>query len=200
MSPNRAARSKTRSASKGSQDASASPSRSRTRQAAKEKQIATSTRSRSRSTSSRLPQQEQVTEKVTKSPRKNKVLKAVLEQESALEQDQDSEQNLSSKDQKEILSNETKEQSVIEDGGEDAKTRLTLKRKLDQVEEQHVEEEEDESFSQDELEVKAASAECPYLDTIDRHRLDFDFEKICSVSLSKSNVYACLVCGRYFQG
>lgn len=30
--------------------------------------------------------------------------------------------------------------------------------------------------------------------------LDFDFEKLCSVSLSHLNVYACLVCGRYFQG
>ena len=30
--------------------------------------------------------------------------------------------------------------------------------------------------------------------------LDFDFEKLCSVSLSNNNVYACLVCGKYFQG
>lgn len=42
--------------------------------------------------------------------------------------------------------------------------------------------------------------ECPYIDTIDRKALDFDFEKLCSVSLSKVNVYACLVCGKYFQG
>lgn len=41
---------------------------------------------------------------------------------------------------------------------------------------------------------------CPYLDTINRSVLDFDFEKICSVSLATSNVYACLVCGKYFQG
>lgn len=40
---------------------------------------------------------------------------------------------------------------------------------------------------------------CPYLDTIDRAVLDFDFEKLCSVSLSRVNVYACLVCGKYFQ-
>ncbi|KHO01465.1 U4/U6.U5 tri-snRNP-associated protein 2 [Metarhizium album ARSEF 1941] len=39
-----------------------------------------------------------------------------------------------------------------------------------------------------------------YLDTIDRQVLDFDFEKLCSVSLSNINVYACLVCGKYFQG
>ena len=30
--------------------------------------------------------------------------------------------------------------------------------------------------------------------------LDFDFEKFCSVSLSNLNVYACLVCGKYYQG
>ena len=41
---------------------------------------------------------------------------------------------------------------------------------------------------------------CPYLDTVNRSLLDFDFEKCCSVSLSPHNVYACLVCGKYFQG
>ncbi|VDL91886.1 unnamed protein product, partial [Schistocephalus solidus] len=44
------------------------------------------------------------------------------------------------------------------------------------------------------------SRSCPYLDTINRQMLDFDFEKLCSVSLSHLNVYACLVCGKYFQG
>lgn len=39
-----------------------------------------------------------------------------------------------------------------------------------------------------------------YLETIDRTRLDFDFENLCSVSLSNNNVYACLTCGKYFQG
>lgn len=39
-----------------------------------------------------------------------------------------------------------------------------------------------------------------YLETINRSRLDFDFEKLCSVSLSNTNVYACLTCGKYFQG
>jgi len=41
---------------------------------------------------------------------------------------------------------------------------------------------------------------CPYLDTINRKVLDFDMEKVCSVSLNNMNVYACLVCGTYFQG
>lgn len=44
------------------------------------------------------------------------------------------------------------------------------------------------------------SRNCPYLDTINRSLLDFDFEKLCSISLSHINVYACLVCGKYFQG
>ncbi|XP_064404591.1 ubiquitin carboxyl-terminal hydrolase 39-like isoform X2 [Halichondria panicea] len=44
------------------------------------------------------------------------------------------------------------------------------------------------------------SRSCPFLDTIDRTVLDFDFEKLCSVSLSNNNCYACLVCGKYFQG
>ncbi|KIW71956.1 hypothetical protein PV04_00182 [Phialophora macrospora] len=39
-----------------------------------------------------------------------------------------------------------------------------------------------------------------YLDTINRSLLDFDFEKLCSVTLSNINIYACLVCGKYFQG
>jgi U4/U6.U5 tri-snRNP-associated protein 2 len=41
---------------------------------------------------------------------------------------------------------------------------------------------------------------CPYLDTINRGLLDFDFEKVCSVSSTNVNVYACLTCGKYFQG
>lgn len=41
---------------------------------------------------------------------------------------------------------------------------------------------------------------CPYLGTINRNLLDFDFEKLCSCSLTNLHVYACLVCGLYFQG
>ncbi len=39
-----------------------------------------------------------------------------------------------------------------------------------------------------------------YLETVDRSRLDFDFEKVCTVSLSNINIYACLTCGKYYQG
>ena len=41
---------------------------------------------------------------------------------------------------------------------------------------------------------------CPYIGTIRRPLLDFDFEKLCSVTLSNMNVYACLICGKYYQG
>ena len=39
-----------------------------------------------------------------------------------------------------------------------------------------------------------------YLDSITRTALDFDFLRQCSVTLSNQNVYACLVCGKYFSG
>jgi len=39
-----------------------------------------------------------------------------------------------------------------------------------------------------------------YLDTVNRSMLEFDFEKVCSVTMSNLNVYGCLVCGKYFSG
>lgn len=45
-----------------------------------------------------------------------------------------------------------------------------------------------------------SSAKCPFLDTVNRHVLDFDMQKVCSVTLSPNHVYACLVCGKYFEG
>lgn len=47
---------------------------------------------------------------------------------------------------------------------------------------------------------KKSTVTCPYLGTINRHLLDFDFEKLCSICLSNQHIYACLVCGKYFQG
>jgi U4/U6.U5 tri-snRNP-associated protein 2 len=41
---------------------------------------------------------------------------------------------------------------------------------------------------------------CPYLDTVDRRSLDFDFERRCTVSLATLRVYCCLACGSYLQG
>ncbi|CAH0477414.1 unnamed protein product [Peronospora belbahrii] len=49
-------------------------------------------------------------------------------------------------------------------------------------------------------EAAAKRRKCPYLDTVNHQLLDFDFEKVCSISLSDQNVYACLVCGKYFKG
>lgn len=46
----------------------------------------------------------------------------------------------------------------------------------------------------------AQRVDCPYLGTINRHVLDFDFEKLCSTTLSSENVYVDLVDGKYFQG
>ncbi|KAK9416555.1 hypothetical protein SUNI508_09661 [Seiridium unicorne] len=67
---------------------------------------------------------------------------------------------------------------------------------------------EDEDDLEDDVQEKApirqaaptAGYDDLYLDTIERSVLDFDFEKLCSISLSNINVYACLICGKYFQG
>lgn len=82
-----------------------------------------------------------------------------------------------------------------------------LKRTADQagIDNNDDEEEEDVNMAKTkflamEKEKASMAMSCPYLDTIDRNVLDFDFEKLCSVSLSRINVYACLVCGKYFQG
>lgn len=52
---------------------------------------------------------------------------------------------------------------------------------------------------EEEHQAKRQRQICPYLDTINRHVLDFDFQKLCSISLSNLNAYCCLVCGKYFQ-
>ncbi|KAJ3334342.1 hypothetical protein HDU76_000035 [Blyttiomyces sp. JEL0837] len=63
--------------------------------------------------------------------------------------------------------------------------------------------EDDDSYVEEPI-VKKQKVENPndgtFLETINRYMLDFDFEKLCSVSLSNLNVYACLVCGKYYQG
>ncbi|PPS01086.1 hypothetical protein GOBAR_AA19590 [Gossypium barbadense] len=61
----------------------------------------------------------------------------------------------------------------------------------------HIGSREEDGRSNRQVEVRR---DCPYLDTVNRQVLDFDFEKFCSVSLSNLNVYACLVCGKYYQG
>ncbi|KAE9409243.1 cysteine proteinase [Gymnopus androsaceus JB14] len=60
--------------------------------------------------------------------------------------------------------------------------------------------EEDEEFDEVPNTMEEVKASDLYLDTINRAVLDFDFEKVCSVSTSNINTYGCLVCGKYFQG
>jgi U4/U6.U5 tri-snRNP-associated protein 2 len=63
-----------------------------------------------------------------------------------------------------------------------------------------LDDEEDEPVGTTRQSAPTAGYDDLYLDTINRAVLDFDFEKLCSVTLSNINVYACLVCGKYFQG
>ena len=51
------------------------------------------------------------------------------------------------------------------------------------------------------VEANETTTICPYLDTVQRSALDFDFERCCSVTLeSGPHIYGCLVCGKYFRG
>ncbi|KAF7307294.1 putative mRNA-splicing protein ubp10 [Mycena indigotica] len=70
------------------------------------------------------------------------------------------------------------------------------KRSRVEDEEQEYEEQEEEMPQQ----ATTGRAADQYLDTINRAVLDFDFEKVCSVSTTDINIYGCLVCGKYFQG
>ncbi|KAJ7070607.1 cysteine proteinase [Mycena amicta] len=68
------------------------------------------------------------------------------------------------------------------------------------------EDEEEEGREEMPQEPTTGRAADQYLDTtlmpvkINRAALDFDFEKVCSVSTTNINIYGCLVCGKYFQG
>ena len=72
-----------------------------------------------------------------------------------------------------------------------------MKRREDEADAPEVEEQNEELERQ--RQDKKPRADCPYLDTINRAMLDFDFEKLCSISLSNLNVYACLRCGNTFR-
>lgn len=79
---------------------------------------------------------------------------------------------------------------------------------LDADRAQHAELEEADALDEEEDEIPPTSRQKEaaegyqdlYLDSIDRSILDFDFLRQCSVTLSNQNVYACLVCGKYFSG
>ncbi|XP_072969156.1 uncharacterized protein [Typha angustifolia] len=92
-----------------------------------------------------------------------------------------------------------------EDEEEQRRTRQVNGRGEEKEEEE--EEEEDDEEEEEKRKVRSrrdrqveVRRDCPYLDTVNRQVLDFDFEKFCSISLSNLNVYACLVCGKYYQG
>lgn len=92
-----------------------------------------------------------------------------------------------SKEKEEIVEEEAEKRSKLADNLEETKHELSTSSTHQQ---QHVAD-------------NAATSQarvCPYLDTVNRELLDFDFEKKCSISLSTTNVYCCLVCGKYFQG
>ncbi|KAF2072126.1 hypothetical protein CYY_006571 [Polysphondylium violaceum] len=83
-------------------------------------------------------------------------------------------------------------------------TNNTIDKKRSIEEDQENNNEQDDEFDVASMRSKkkqnVARKDCPYLDTVNRNILDFDFEKICSISFHNHNVYACLVCGKYFQG
>lgn len=66
--------------------------------------------------------------------------------------------------------------------------------------EQH-QNEDDDAAAVHHASLAAVVSRCPYLDTVNRRALDFDMEKACSITLARGhNIYACLVCGQFFQG
>lgn len=89
-----------------------------------------------------------------------------------------------------------------EEEGEEEEDDVKKDEKEEEVEEAKEEEEDEEEVQKAPIRQAAPTEgyDDLYLDTIDRNVLDFDFEKLCSISLSNINVYACLVCGKYFQG
>ncbi|CAI5451486.1 unnamed protein product [Caenorhabditis angaria] len=97
-------------------------------------------------------------------------------------------------------------ESTIEEGEIEEKPRELTARELERQrlleEELKADQLEDDEpvWSMRKAQEEKKSRTCPYLDTIDRSVLDFDFEKLCSVSLSHLNVYACMICGKYYQG
>ncbi|KAK4699826.1 U4/U6.U5 tri-snRNP-associated protein 2, partial [Phenoliferia sp. Uapishka_3] len=66
--------------------------------------------------------------------------------------------------------------------------------------EEQVEEEEPPEYNFEPEEEDSSRPTDMYLDTINRSALDFDFERLCSVTLSHNNIYACLTDGKFFQG
>lgn len=54
--------------------------------------------------------------------------------------------------------------------------------------------------AQDDKNIGNNGSTAALINSIDKNKLDFDLEKVCQLTLSRLNVYCCLVCGRYLQG
>ena len=103
------------------------------------------------------------------------------------------------------LPDQDDEVDVKREQGNSKKSRQNLSMDTETVIKEECEEEYDEEVSANAAAVnfvvkKEERKKCPYLDTVNRQLLDFDMEKVCSVTLSNLNVYCCLICGKYFQG
>jgi U4/U6.U5 tri-snRNP-associated protein 2 len=84
---------------------------------------------------------------------------------------------------------------------EAVEVKVEVKEEINNGEHDHETEMENENAAAVNFVVKKEERKkCPYLDTVNRQLLDFDMEKVCSVTLSNLNVYCCLICGKYFQG
>ncbi|KAI0718888.1 spindle pole body protein [Cerioporus squamosus] len=90
--------------------------------------------------------------------------------------------------------------AVKHSNGLDESERPAKKVRLEDDANEQKEEEEEEEAPSSRAKAEPQKASDLYLDTINRAVLDFDFEKVCSVSSSNINIYGCLVCGKYFQG
>lgn len=80
------------------------------------------------------------------------------------------------------------------------KVEVKQESKQDVIEERENDVDDNDKVSNIPVESSMTRKKCPYLDTVCRQKLDFDQQKVCSVTLTNLNVYACLVCGKYFHG
>lgn len=93
----------------------------------------------------------------------------------------------------------TKDSEAVEDDGEPAAKRVKLDAEVEVQEIVALEDDEPPIYDFPPEEPSSRPTDM-YLDTINRSALDFDFERLCSVTLSHNHIYACLCDGKYFQG
>ncbi|CCE66204.1 hypothetical protein TPHA_0P00460 [Tetrapisispora phaffii CBS 4417] len=82
----------------------------------------------------------------------------------------------------------------------------SLKRMLDYESESGSESEDEPAFNHkkrylnEDSPIEDKYSISPLLRSINKKKLDFDAERICSITATNVNVYCCLVCGKYFKG